>query len=337
MSGTERRIKILGVGRYLPRRVVSASEAEALCDIPEGTSSQANGVFERRWADVQGGETAPWMGAQAANEALQDAGVSAGDLDLIINASGSHGQMIPDGSCYFQRELGLQDSGIKCMTVHSTCLSFITAIDVAAAFIATGQHEKVLIVSSDVASVGLNKEEAESFTLFGDIAAAAVVVPTPDGEDSKLHRLLFETYSSGADLTVLRGCGSTRHPNSPHTAQEDNYFSMNGPEVLKMAVDLMPPFLARLCPPHEPRVELVIPHQTSKTGLKVAAKILEQYAGIGSEQMVNIVANYGNCVGSSIPSTLYEAVKTGRLQRGTRMMMVGTGAGLSLGGAVMTY
>ena len=104
-----------------------------------------------------------------------------------------------------------------------------------------------------------------------------------------------------------------------------------------MAVDLMPPFLARLCPPHEPKVELVIPHQTSKTGLKVAAKILEQYAGIRSEKMVDIVANYGNCVGASIPSALYEAIKTGRLKRGGRMMMVGTGAGLSLGGAVMTY
>ena len=152
-----------------------------------------------------------------------------------------------------------------------------------------------------------------------------------------MHRFLFDTYSSGADFTTVRGMGTKRHPNAADNDPEDHYFSMRGPEVLKMALDLMPPFLARLCPKHEPPVDLVVPHQSSKTALKMAGKLMEDYAGIGTEKVIDIIEHHGNCVSASIPGAFYEAVKSGRLKRGDRFMMIGTGAGLSLGGAIFTY
>ena len=314
-----------------------SAEVEALCHIPAGTSLLNSGVGQRHWADLKAGETATYMGMRAAGEALDDAGLAPSELDLIINASGTPHQAIPDGACLIQRELGLQDSGIRCLSVHSTCLSFISALEVAAAFIATGRHRHILIVSADLASSGLNFEEAESATLFGDLAAAAVIVPTPPGEASALHRMLFETHTAGADLTTIRGCGTRHHPNAPDSTPEDHMFAMDGPGVLKLAIKLLPAFIERILPADDPPLELVVPHQSSKTGMNVAARMFERHAGISADKFVDVLAQFGNCVSASIPGALYGAIREGRLQRGDRFLMVGTGAGLSLAGVVATY
>lgn len=325
------------MGRYAPRRVVPSAEVETRCHIPPGTALLNSGVGQRHWADVPGGETATYMGEQAAREALAEAGLEGRDLDLIINASGTPQQAIPDGACLLQRALGLGQSGIRCMSVHSTCLSFVSALEVAAAFIAIGRHRRILVVSTDVASAGLNFEEAESATLFGDLAAAAVIVPTPAGEASALHRMIFETHAEGADLTTIRGCGTERPPGADWTRPEDNLFAMDGPGVLKFAIKRLPTFIQRLVPPDDPPLELVVPHQSSKTGMSVTARLFERHAGVTGDKVVDILADYGNCVAASIPGALYTAIREGRLQRGDRFCLVGTGAGLSLAGMIATY
>ena len=335
MSEAPWKFKFAGVGRHLPERVVTAEEVERLANIPEASSRRFNGVKERRWADPTMPSMA--MAAEAAKEAIADAGLEPGDLDLIINASGSPQQAIPDGACYIQRHLGLEDSGITCMSVHTTCLGFLSAINVASAFIATGRYENILIACCDIAASCLNPDEAETFTLFGDMAAAAVLVPTPSGEPCGMHRFQFDTYSTGADLTVIPGLGTYRHPGRADDVPTDHMFHMNGPEVLKMALDLMPAFLADLCPKHEPPVDLVVPHQSSRTALKLAGELLREYTGIGREKIVDILEHHGNCVSASIPGALYHAVRSGALRRGDRFMIIGTGAGLSLGGAIFTY
>src|SRR5690348_3640209 len=108
-------IKIIGLGRYLPKRVVPSSELEAMCGLSPGWVERRNGVRERRWVTD---ETSSYMSAQAAREALEEAELRADQLDLIINASGTGEQAIPDTGALIQRQLGLGNSGIPAMTVH---------------------------------------------------------------------------------------------------------------------------------------------------------------------------------------------------------------------------
>ncbi len=325
-------LKIIGVGRYLPERVVPSREVEALCGLPAGWIERRSGVRERRWVS---GETSSSMGAAAAREAVADAGLALTDIDLILNASGTPEQAIPDGGPLIQRQLGLGASGIASLSVHATCLSFLAALDLSANLLATGRYKHILIVSAEIGSVGINVREPESASLMGDAAAAVVVTRTPEGEAACLQAARLETYGDGADLTAIRGGGSRAHPNHPGTRPEDNLFHMDGPQVLRMALRYSGGFLERLRPGLSKglgSIRLVVPHQPSKMGLKA----MEMF-GWPSEQIVRTLDHLGNCVAASIPCTLYEAVCGGRLRRGEEVLLVGTGAGLSIGGVILTY
>ncbi len=212
-------LKILGVGRYLPERTVPSSEVEALCGLPAGWIERRSGVLERRWVTRESGETASHMGAQAAREAVAEAGLALTDLDLILNASGTPEQAIPDGGPLIQRQLGLGSSGIACLSVHATCLSFLAALDLSANLLATGRYRHILIVTAEIGSAGINVREPESASLMGDAAAAVVVSRTPPGEAACLQAARLETYGDGADLTAIRGGGTRRHPNHPARGQ----------------------------------------------------------------------------------------------------------------------
>lgn len=325
-------IKIAGLGRYLPSRIVPNAEVEALCGLPAGWIEQRTGVKERRWAAA---ETHAHMAAAAAREAVANAGLSLADIDLIINASGTQEQSIPDGGPLLQAELGLAESGVPCFSVHATCLSFLMALDVAASLLAAGRYRHILIASAEIASVGLNFAEPESASLLGDAAAAAVVTRTPPGEPSALHARHFETYSRGAHLAEVRGGGSRHHPNHPNTTPADNLFHMHGPQLLKLTHRYSQNFLEKLRPGLSRslgEIDWVVPHQASMLGLR-----LMSHFGWPFERVLVTLDRLGNSVAASIPVTLYQAVQEGRIARGSQVLLVGTGAGLSLGGVIVTY
>ncbi|MEZ6018344.1 MAG: 3-oxoacyl-[acyl-carrier-protein] synthase III C-terminal domain-containing protein [Planctomycetota bacterium] len=331
-----RRIRIAGLGRYLPTRVVTNAELEARFALEPGWILAHNGVGERRRADVDAGETATWMAAAAAREALDEAGLAATDLDLIVNASGTPEQAIPDGAALVQRHLGLGRSGVPCFSVHATCLSFCVALDVVASLVAAGRHRRVLVVSSDIGSASVVGVDAASETLWGDAAAAAVVVPSAPGQPSALHRARQHTWSDGAELTEVRGCGTRLHPGRPGATADDLRFVMRGPEVLRLSLRMARPFLADLLPGFETQgcegIDVVVPHQPSLAGLDAL-----QALGVPRDRTVVTLAELGNCVAASMPCSLYEATRTGALRRGHRALLIGTGAGLSMAGAVLTY
>ncbi|NTV01842.1 MAG: ketoacyl-ACP synthase III [Chlorobiaceae bacterium] len=325
-------LKIAGIGRYLPSRVVPSSELESQCGVPEGWVEHRNGVRERRWVTT---ETSSFMAAQAALEALADAGLEPGELDLVINASGTAEQAIPDTGALIQRELGLGRSGIPAMSVHTTCLSFITALEVAAHFLFSGRFGRILVASSDISSCGIDLKQPESASLVGD-AAAAVVVTRADADDrSRICNVHFRTFGDGACLTSIMGGGSARHPHKPGHDPGDDLFRMDGPAVLRMVRQFDEGFLEELYPGLSKSlvdIDLVVPHQSSRVGLQ----LLQRY-GWPAEAVLQTLGELGNCVAASIPATLYEAVRSGRLKRGDKVLLVGTGAGLSLGGLVMVY
>ncbi len=326
-------IKIAGLGAYLPECVVSSAQLEAELHIPAGWIEQVTGVRERRYASR---ETSVEMAAAAARQALQTAGVALEQVDAIVGASTGPQQAIPCTAALLQRELGAPDGGSACFDVNATCLSFLFALQNVAHLVAAGVYRNVLVFSSEIASLSRNLNERESAVLFGDSAAAALVTRAAPGEPSAFWQARFLTYSSGADLTRMLGGGTLHHPNDPRTRPEMNTFHMDGPQVFKKATRLVGPFLDDFMQEigwQYPQVDLVVPHQASRPGVEWVKRRL----GFQPQQVFSNLELRGNCVAVSIPLALVEAFQQGRVQRGQRLVLLGSGAGLTLGAVALTF
>jgi 3-oxoacyl-[acyl-carrier-protein] synthase-3 len=325
-------VTIAGLGHYLPERRVTSAELEERLGIPAGWVERATGVRERRQAS---GETSVNMAVAACRAALESAGVRLEDVDAIVGAQTAPHQAIPCTAALVGRALGAPDGKSACWDVNATCLSFMFALQTVAHLVAAGVYRHVLIFSSELTSLSLNPKERESAVLFGDAAAAAVVTRSAQGETSALWHSHFVTYTSGADLTQILGGGTAHHPNDPSTTPEMNLFSMKGPAIFKMGARLLGPFLDHFFRSIEldrSSFDAVVPHQASRH----AVDMLRRH-GLRHEQIVMNLATRGNCIAASIPLALSEAVDSGRIKRGHNVILVGSGAGLTLGAMALTY
>jgi 3-oxoacyl-[acyl-carrier-protein] synthase-3 len=326
-------LKIAGLGRHAPGLPVTNHEIERIVGVKEGTIDRsAAGVKERYWAapDVTNSQ----MGAAAAREAVSDAKMKLEDVDLILNASGTFEQAIPDGGVFLQRELGLSRQGIPCLTIHSTCMSFLNALQIAGAFLATGQYKRILIVSSEILTRSINPKNIETMSIFGDMAAAAVVVKPQPGEPSRLLKAQFATYSEGADLAHCR-IGTKHVPGTENFCIEDIYFTMLGKKLFALTHHFSPAFLEKLRSGLSKglgTVELIVPHQPSGMAIRSLSRFRWP-----AEKIIVTLDRFGNTSASSLPGALYEARASGRLERGMEILMVGTGAGLNLGAILLVY
>lgn len=320
--------RILATAQALPARVVPTAEVAALCGVPEGVAEARTGVRERRW--LSGSETALSLGAEAARRALAAAGLEAGDVDVLLNASGSQLQPIPDGAPLYARELGVR--GRAAYSLHATCLSFLVALEHAALLLHTGRARHILIVSSEAGSLGLNFAQPESALLIGD-GAAAVVLGRAEREDQGIEAALFETYPEGADHTRIPGGGSLRSPHLPDVTPGELLFDMQGLQVLRLASGILPDFLERLRPGLSrglPGISRVIPHQASGAGLR----LMERFGWPPAQTEVTLT-HLGNVIAASLPLTLHAAREAGRVGEGDSLLLAGTGAGLTAGGVIL--
>lgn len=319
------RIRIAGTGLWLPPRVQTAAELAPLVGRDEAWIRDRTGVTERRISD----ESMAVMAARAGRLALG----KGGPPDLVINASVTPIQLIPDSSVFILKELGYE--GISGFSVHATCLSFLVALRQAAALVAVGAYRRVLVVSAEQGSVCRDLNEPESAVLIGDGAAAAVVEATPKDHNSALLGFMMETFPDGVHLAELRGCGTRRHPNNPETVSTDNLFHMNGPSIYRSALGRVRSQLKALLDSLDlsmADIDLVVPHQASGLALAALPRL-----GFESDRIVDVIAEYGNCIAASLPMALARADMDGRLSRGDRVLLLGTGAGLSVAGAVIRW
>ena len=326
-------VKIAGLGWYLPERRVPNSELEEQLHIPAGWIERVTGVYERRYVTD---ETAVGMGGVASRLALADAGLEVGDIDAIIGASAAPQQMIPCSAALMQRELGAPDGESACFDINATCLGFLVTLQHASHLIAAGVYRNVLIFSSEIGSRSLNPKERESAVLFGDAAAAAVLTRSVPGDASAVWHSQFTTYSSGADFTQIQGGGNLHHPNDPATTPEMNMFHMRGPSIFKLGMRVIGPFVDRFFAALEMdrrELDAVVPHQASRH----AVELLHKHLGFEERQVISNLAERGNCISASIPLALAEAVQAGRIKRGDRILLIGSGAGLTLGAVALTF
>jgi 3-oxoacyl-[acyl-carrier-protein] synthase-3 len=317
-------------------RIVSAAIAvpptvETAADLAKKVSKSASwierhtGVIRRHVADPD--LQLPSLAAEAARLALTDDDPP----DLILNASASQHQLLPDTSVFVQQELGL--TGIASYSIHAACMSFLMSLQVADALLAAGAYRRILICSAELASRSRNYRDPETAALLGDGAAAAVV--QRDDSSAGLRQFAMRVSSEDAELSGVRSGGLGRHPLDPNTRPEDYLFHMQGREVYRSTrprlIQMVDEVLGNANLTLQD-IDLVIPHQASGPGLKLLERL-----GFAPQRIVNIIADYGNCVAASIPMALAVAMQQSRLKPGDRVLFVGAAAGLSVGVALLEW
>jgi len=332
MNPTALSVKIRQSGLYIPSRAMLAEDVDRIAGYPPATVRSRTLVERRYWAGDA--ESQAYMGARAIEEALRESGCGIQDIDCIVCASGTPHRPLPCTASSIQHELGSDARGIPCFDIDSTCLSFITALNLMSAALACGQYKRVVIVSTEKTSVGLNYASVESSGLFGDGAVACIIERDPEGKSCILGSSMM-TDAKYNDICRIEGGGTHLHAKMRDAQNASEYlFHMDGPLLLKRVLYSMKPFLADLYAASgitQRDIHCVIPHQASPR----AMEIVRRFLGFQKQQWVSIVHEYGNCVAASIPMALHVARQRKQVTSGDTVMLLGTGAGIALAGAVI--
>ena len=323
-------VGILGIGSYVPERVVTNHDLTKTIDTSDEWIIERTGIRERHI--VGEGEATSDMATRAAERALQDAGISAEELDLIIVATVSPDMAFPSTACLVQDNLKATKAAAFDLT--AVCTGFIYGLVTASAFIQAGTYKKILVIGAEALSKITDWEDRNTAILFGDGAGAVVLGETKPG-----HGILG-TYlgaeGAGGDLLKLPAGGS-RQPASAETIEKRLHFThMDGNEVFKFAIKVMGEAANKALENAgltKENVDLLVPHQANLRIIQSAAKRLN----LPMDRVVVNVDKYGNTSAASVPIALDEAVKSGRIKNGDTLVLVGFGGGLTWGASVIKW
>jgi 3-oxoacyl-[acyl-carrier-protein] synthase III len=236
---------------------------------------------------------------------------------------------MPTTSTLIHRQIGGRAAGVTCFDLNASCNGFLKLLEIAAAGIHSGAWRHVGIVAAELGSRGLNWEDLDTCTLFGDGAAAAVLGPSQGAAGILASRSV--TLSDGLDHCRIPAGGTRYNVRNPPPAETDYFFSMNGRGLLRLIQEHFPPFLDELLASHP--VSLAIPHQASAIGLAFLAKQLRPR----QIPHIDILTDVGNQVTASLPTALHRAFSEGRCRPGETSLLVGTAAGVSLSGLILRH
>ncbi len=324
-------LRLEGTGSAVPGAHVLSSEIDARLGRKEGWLYKRTGVFGRY---VCAGENQVDLAVVAAQRALASAGVDAKDIDLILFAAAVPYQSIPATAPLVQARLGIADGACAAFDINSTCLSFLSAVDMLAALLAAGRYRRGLVVAAEIASRALPWDDApETAGLFGDGAAAAVISAGDGG--SALVAASMETHATAYEACQL-GSGGTRfdYHRAPAEFAAHALFEMQGEMLFRTTIRHFPGFVERLLAQAgwtHADVDVIVPHQASPGALAHLAR----KSGFRPDVVVDIARDYGNQVAASMPTALDIAMRAGRVRPGSRMLMLGTSAGVSFGGLAL--
>lgn len=332
-------LRIRAVSFSTPREVISSSQIDLSLELQLGTISGECGV-ERRF-HVSPDETVISLAVKAADSALIRAELNIRDIDLILAAGATPYQLIPSNAVLVHRGLGAP-AHVNCLDLDSTCLSFLSGLEVAAALIHSGTKKRIMLLNSELGSSGIDRTQREDVSLFGD-AATCYILEKGDDTSPRLMGSRFATLSEFHDLCQLEGGGS-KFPAFDYSEENRHryYFRMQGPKLFKTALAYLPDFVNTFLTDlgiSMSDIGVVVPHQASGP----AVELLRRKLAVPKERCAVILNEYGNCISASIPLALAgclgEAV-TGYcppVKAGHHVLLVGTGAGLTMGAAVIRF
>lgn len=321
-------LTILSTGKALPARKVTSADLDITLSRRAGSVRKRSGIIHRFYADND--ESQSGLAARALQDALARGGIEPDSIDLLLSSPGVQEQALPSMACRVLDQAGMR-AGTPGFDINASCFGFPVALRVAAGLLNTSTCRRIAIVASDLPSRGLDWSDDESSLIFGD-GAAAVVVERGDGTRG-IEGYQLRTYPEGKAFCEVRAGGTRRNPFVGMDAS-DFLFHMDGPRVFRLAASLIEAMLADLL--REANVALddidvVVPHQASHLAIRHVSRLLH----IPRDRIVDIYATHGNQVAASIPTALHEAFVTGRAVEGRRIMLIGTAAGLTLGGMIL--
>ena len=325
MLGTAQgvRIGITGLGVHVPAKIVTNAELAELVETSDEWIRERTGIRERRIASAE--EALTDIALPAARAALDDAGVAAEDIDLLVCATVTPDMMFPTTSALMADTLGMPDAAAY--DLLAGCTGFMYALAQAYAMLSSGLSKRALVVGGDVLSKILDWEDRSTLVLFGDGAGAVVMEPVDRG-----GFIGFELGADGGGGEYLWYPGS----GSRHFENPESFVKMNGREVFKFATRVMVSSANEIlaeCGKTVDDIDVYVPHQANKRIIDYAAAKL----GIPAEKTIVNVDRYGNTSSGSIPLALADARADGRLQDGALVLLTGMGAGLTWGSALVEW
>lgn len=331
--------KILGTGSYLPELAIENSRFSEFIDTNDEWISSRTGIKSRHLCT---GEATWELGVGAARQAIAMADIQAEQIDMIIVTTITPDYISPNMACIIQNEIGATNA--TCFDVNEACTGFIQAFDIAMRYLATSDMKYILIVSAEAMSKLTDFSDRRSCVLFGD-GAGAVVLAKGDATEQTIYESFFGADGASGYTIVTEGNQPAKHPFTPKDLPArkplfdhdcGKYVSMEGQEVYRFATTKMPFAIERVLEKsgiQMGQIDYIIPHQANNRILQSAAKRLK----IPDEKIISHLAEIGNTSSSSIPICLDLEVRSGRIQRGQKLVFTGFGAGLTYGALLCEF
>lgn len=333
-----RTIRITGTGSALPGRIVTNKELEQMVETSDEWIRERTGIAERH---VSVGETVVTLASEAAHKALEQAGKTAEEIDLILVATCSPEQYLPCCACQVQAAIGAVNA--LAFDVNAACSGFLFALNTADAYLRTGLAENALVIGSEVLSKLVDWTDRGSCILFGD-GAGAVVVERCEASPGILGRALHSDGTGGGVLqcgareltTPYARTSAAKTDQKQQTDDREHYIQMDGQEVYRFATRRVPQCIEEALADAGlavPDIDLFVLHQANARIIDAVAKRLHA----DREKFPTNLERVGNLSSASIPVLLDELHRQGKLHRGDRIVLAGFGAGLTIGACVMTW
>jgi 3-oxoacyl-[acyl-carrier-protein] synthase III len=322
---------VVGTGSHLPERRLTNEELAKLVDTNDEWIVQRTGIRERRIAAAT--ESTADLATHAGRRAIEDAGLEAKDISLVIVATCTPEMVFPSTACITAARLGCGNAGA--FDLMAACSGFVYALHTGAAFVRSGLHRHVLVIGAETLSKVVDYKDRGSCILFGDGAGAVVLSQSPDARKGFVYGQLFSDGGPMSDAMLLKP--GSRHPITQELLDSgDHFMKLKGREVYKFAVSKFEELIRdamQRCELNKQSLSLIVPHQVNQRIIDSAMEKLE----LGPEKVFVNIDRYGNTSSASIPIALDEARKAGRVKPGDNVVFVAFGAGLTWGNAVVKF
>ncbi|MDM8006211.1 MAG: beta-ketoacyl-ACP synthase III [Phycisphaerae bacterium] len=322
-------LAIRGMGSALPDRVMTNDDFARILDTSDEWIRTRTGIRERRFANDD--EDSLTLATTAATRAIEDAGLTPADIDLIVFATSTPAYPLPATACFLQHALGCRH--IPAFDISAACAGFVYAFVIGAGLTHIGGYSHALVVGSEKMSAVTDFQDRATCVILADGAGAAIIGP-PDNELSGLYEHMLGADGSGAELIIVPAGGSAKPATAKTVEERQHYMKMRGREVYKFAVTKMQEILIETTRRAGLRVEdlaYVVPHQSNLRIIESAA----QKMGLPMDKIAVNIDRYGNTSAASIPMALEEAWRAGKVKAGDWVLMAGFGAGLTWGSALI--
>lgn len=332
--------KISGLGYFVPENIVTNDDLSKIMDTNDEWIQERTGIQERRHVVKGSGETTTTMGVKAAHIAIERSGVSKDDIDFIVFATISPDYYFPGPGVALQKELGLRTVGA--LDVRNQCSGFVYALSIADQYIKTGMYRNILVVGSELQSLGLDMTTRGRgvSVIFGDGAGAAVVSRGTDDVSKVLSTHLHSEGEHAKELSVLApGMGGRWVTDilTDNDPEDESYFPyMNGQFVFKNAVVRFSEVIHEGLEANNLQVtdiDMLIPHQAN---LRISQFIQKKF-GLRDDQVYNNIQKLGNTTAASIPIALTQAWEEGKIKRGDTVVLAAFGSGFTWASAIIKW